>query len=58
MNRIDQVRHSVAVHLSDIRELLAMRLLFQPVQPVVTIEQEIYDLYVYPERLESSYRDE
>jgi hypothetical protein len=58
MNRIEWVRQSVEQHLSDIHDLLAMRLLFPPEHSVVTIEKEILDLYLYPERLETSYRDE
>ncbi len=58
MNKIELVRQSVEQHLSDIHDLLAMRLLFPPEQSVVAIEKEILDLYLYPERLETSYRDE
>mgnify|MGYP003632065180 CR=1 FL=1 len=58
MNRIERVRQSVEQHLNDIHDLLAMRLLFPPEHSVVTIEKEILDLYLYPERLETSYRDE
>ncbi len=58
MNRIERVRQAVEENVKGIETLLAMRLLFPPENPVVTIEQEIFDLYVYPERLESSYRDE
>lgn len=58
MNRVELVRQSVELHLSDIRDLLAMRLSFPPDQMVVSIEKEIQDLYTYPERLETSHRDE
>lgn len=58
MNRIELVRQAVEQHLSDINDLLAMRLLFPPEQVVVAIEKEIQDLYAYPERLETSHRDE
>jgi hypothetical protein len=58
MNRIERVRQSIEQHLSDIHDLLAMRLLFPPEHSVVTIEKEMIDLYLYPERLETSYRDE
>lgn len=58
MNKVEWVRQAVEQHLSDIRTLLAMRLLFPPEQSVVSIDKEILDLYQYPERLESSYRDE
>ncbi|WP_339847600.1 hypothetical protein [uncultured Halopseudomonas sp.] len=58
MKRIELIRQSVDQHLSDIHDLLAMRLLFPPVQIVVPVEKEIQDLYLYPERLETSYRDE
>lgn len=58
MNRIEWVRQSAEQHLDDINDLLAMRLLFPPEHIVVSIDKEIQDLYVYPERLETSYRDE
>lgn len=58
MDRIELVRHAVEQHLGDISNLLAMRLLFPPDHMVVTIEKEIRDLYTYPERLETSHRDE
>lgn len=58
MNKIELIRRWVAQHLNDISDLLAMRLLFPPEQMVVTIEKEILDLYLYPERLQTSYRDE
>jgi hypothetical protein len=58
MDRIELVRHAVEQHLNDINDLLAMRLLFAPDNVVVPIEKEILDLYTYPERLETSHRDE
>lgn len=58
MNRIELARQSVERHLNDIRDLLAMRLLFPPEHTVIAIEKEIRDLYTYPERLETSHRDE
>ncbi len=58
MNKIELVRAAVEQQLSDIYDLLAMRLLFAPEWVEVTIEKEIRDLFVYPERLETSYRHE
>ena len=58
MDRIGLVRKAVEQHLGDIRDLLAMQLLFPPDHLVVTIEKEIRDLYTYPERLQTSHRDE
>lgn len=58
MSKIELVRQSVERHLSDINDLLAMRLVFPPQNIVVPIEKEILDLYIYPERLDTSYRDE
>lgn len=58
MSRIDLVKTAVDEQLNDCYDLLAMRMLFPPDQVEVTIEQEIKDLYVYPERLETGYRDE
>ncbi|MFB2763906.1 hypothetical protein ACE062_09935 [Marinobacter shengliensis] len=58
MNRIELVRSVVEQHLTDIYDLLAMRLLFPPDRVVVPIDKEIKDLFVYPERLETSYRHE
>ena len=58
MSRIERVRRAVAEHLDDPYSLLALRLLFAPERVVVTIEDEIRDLYTYPERLNASYADE
>jgi hypothetical protein len=58
MNKIELVRQSVDQHLGNVNDLLAMRLIFPPEQSVVSIEKEILDLYLYPERLETSYQDE
>lgn len=52
------VRHVVDEQLDDFYDLLAMRLIFPPDRVEVKIDQEIKDLYVYPERLETGYRDE
>ncbi|GBO84403.1 MAG: hypothetical protein FH752_18560 [Marinobacter adhaerens] len=56
MSRIDLVKTAVGEHLDDSYDLLAMRLLFPPDHVEVKIEQEIKDLYVYPERLQTGYR--
>ncbi|MBO6809915.1 MULTISPECIES: hypothetical protein [Marinobacter] len=56
MSRIDLVKTAVDEQLNDCYDLLAMRMLFPPDQVEVTIEQEIKDLYVYPERLQTGYR--
>lgn len=58
MSRIERVRHLVDEQLNDPYDLLAMRLIFPPDRVEVKIDQEINDLYVYPERLEAGYRDE
>lgn len=58
MDRIERVRQAVDRELDDAYDLLAMRLLFPPLGIKVSISDEISDLYTYPERLESSYRDE
>ncbi|MDX1633747.1 MAG: hypothetical protein R3280_03865 [Marinobacter sp.] len=58
MNRLDLIRQAVADELGDVYDLLAIRLMFPPDHPAMDIEQDIRDLYSYPERLESSYRDE
>ncbi|MCK7550683.1 MULTISPECIES: hypothetical protein [Marinobacter] len=58
MSRIELVRQAVDEHLADPYDLLAVRLMFPPDREAVKIDQEIRDLYVYPERLESGYRDE
>ncbi|AKO51013.1 hypothetical protein ABA45_00080 [Marinobacter psychrophilus] len=58
MSRIELVKGAVNEQLNDSYDLLAMRLLFAPEYVVVNIQKEIKDLYVYPERLESSYCDE
>ncbi len=58
MNRIERVRTAVDEHLSSLYDLLAIRLMHPPSRIEVTIEQEIKDLYTYPERLDASYRDE
>lgn len=58
MNRIELVRRLINEQLDDVYSLLAMRLLYPPQWVEVGIEQEIKDLYTYPERLASSYRDE
>jgi len=58
MSRIDLVKAAVDEQLNDSYDLLAMRMLFPPDHVEVKIEQEIRDLYVYPERLETGYRDE
>lgn len=58
MNRIDRARQAVDQNLDDLYYLLALRLIFPPDWEVVGIDKEISDLYVYPERLEASYRDE
>lgn len=52
------VKAAVGEHLDDSYDLLAMRMLFPPDHVEVKIEQEIKDLYVYPERLQAGYRDE
>lgn len=58
MSRIDLVKAAVDEQLNDSYDLLAMRMLFPPDHVEVKIDQEIKDLYVYPERLETGYRDE
>lgn len=58
MNKIELIRAAVEQQLSDIYDLLAMRLLFAPEWVEVPIDKEIKDLFVYPERLETSYRHE
>ena len=58
MSRIDLVKQAMDEQLDNSYDLLALRILFPPDSVVVKIEQEIRDLYVYPERLETSYRDE
>ena len=58
MRRIDLVRQAVDEQLSDTYDLLAMRLIHPPPGVEVDIQKEIDDLYVYPERLQASYRDE
>jgi len=58
VNNTDLIRQSLQQQLSDISDLLALRLVYPPQQAVVSIDQEILDLYTYPERLETSYRDE
>ncbi len=58
MSRIELVKAALDEQLNDSYDLLAMRLLFPPDHVEVKIDQEIRDLYVYPERLETGYRDE
>lgn len=58
MSRIDLVKAAVDEQLNDSYDLLAMRMLFPPDHVEVKIDQEIRDLYVYPERLDTGYRDE
>jgi len=58
MSRIDLVKTAVDEQLNDSYDLLAMRLMFPPHHVEVKIDQEIKDLYVYPERLDTGYRDE
>ena len=58
MSRIDLVKAAVDEQLNDSYDLLAMRMLFPPDHVEVKIDQEIKDLYVYPERLDTGYRDE
>ena len=58
MSRIDLVKAAVEEQLNDSYDLLAMRMLFPPDHVEVKINQEIKDLYVYPERLDTGYRDE
>ncbi|MEQ5816270.1 hypothetical protein J3362_12215 [Marinobacter sp. NFXS11] len=58
MSRIDLVKTAVDEQLNDSCDLLAMRMLFPPDHVEVKIDQEIRDLYVYPERLDTGYRDE
>lgn len=58
MSRIDLVKAAVDAQLNDSYDLLAMRMLFPPDSVEVKIDQEIKDLYVYPERLDAGYRDE
>lgn len=58
MNRVELVRLAVERQLTDIYDLLAMRILFPPERVVVPIHKEIKDLFLYPERLETSYRHE
>ena len=58
MSRIDLVKAAVDEQLNDSYDLLAMRMLFPPDRVEVKIDQEIKDLYVYPERLDTGYRDE
>lgn len=52
------VKAAVDEQLDDSYDLLAIRMLFPPDHVEVKIEQEIKDLYVYPERLQAGYRDE
>ena len=52
------VKAAVDEQLNDSYNLLAMRMLFPPDHVEVKINQEIKDLYVYPERLDTGYRDE
>lgn len=58
MSRIERVRQAVAEYLDDPCSLLALRLLFPPERVAVPIEDEVRDLYTYPERLNASYADE
>lgn len=58
MSRIELVRQAVAEQLDEPHALLALRLLFPPQRVAVSIEDEIRDLYTYPERLNASYTDE
>lgn len=58
MSRLELIRHAVDEQLSDPYDLLAMRLMFPPDRVAVKIDEEISDLYVYPERLETGHRDE
>jgi hypothetical protein len=58
MNRIELVKQVISEQLNDPYSLLALRLLFPPDRVVVRIDKEIADLYIYPERLDASYRDE
>lgn len=58
MSRIDLVRQAVAEQLDNPYDLLALRLIYPPDRIQVPIEKEINDLYMYPERLGSSYYDE
>ena len=58
MTKTNLIEDVLANDLNDIYDLLALRLLFAPQEWTMDIEQDIRDLYVYPERLDSSYRDE
>ena len=58
MNRAERIRALIDGRFDNPYDLLALRLLFPPEHPVVRIDDEIRDLYVYPERLDSSYREE
>lgn len=48
------------MHLNQlsVKELMTFRLLFDQIDPPQDIEQDLRDLYVYPERLHDSYIDE
>lgn len=58
MNRAERIRGLIDTRFDNPYDLLALRLLFPPERAVVRIEDEIRDLYTYPERLETSYREE
>lgn len=58
MTRTDLIEDVLATQLDDIYDLLALRLMFSPNEWTMDIEQDIRDLYIYPERLDGSYRDE
>lgn len=58
MSRLERVKRVISEKLDDPYSLLALRILFPPDWVAVPIEDEIADLYTYPERLEASYADE
>ena len=58
MSRVDLIRSVISEKLDDAYSLLALRVLFPPERVAVRIEDEVDDLYVYPERLKASYEDE
>lgn len=58
MTRTELIEEVLATQLTDMYDLLALRILFAPDEWTMDIAQDIRDLYIYPERLDGSYRDE
>lgn len=57
-DRAHLVREGVAKRFSDDWSLLALRIAFGEGDPTQDIRQDLLDLYVFPERLVTSYRHE